>query len=222
MRGAYLLISLREEGSVLAISVKISRRATRARSTEVITSAPATSAGSTAGASAPAATARSVTALTSSFPLQSGYSVELQTLPATTSASDVTKAEHAAASKGASHTGLILLRDFHVTPAPPAGDYVIYSGAYKAKAAADQALAKLRKQFPVAKVIQVQAAGAGAAPSGKVLAKTQYGSAHQVAGFTPSQSQLSAGAKVVQKIQNTAGKSYVNSQRGLPDQISVP
>ena len=109
-----------------------------------------------------------------------------------------------------------------MTPAPPTGAYVIYSGAYKGRVSADQALVKLHKQFPAAKVIQVQAAGTSAAPSGKVLAKTRYGSAHQVAGFKPTQAQLSAGAKAVAKIQQQAGKSYVNSQRALPDQISVP
>ena len=46
-------------------------------------------------------------------------------------------AEHADAAKGAPHVGLILQRDFQVTPAPPSGAYVIFSGAYKTQAAAD-------------------------------------------------------------------------------------
>ena len=163
-----------------------------------------------------------MTSLSSNFPLQSGYSVELQTLSAHSTSASVTKAEKADATRAGGHAGLILLRDYRVTPAPPTGAYVIYSGAYKDKASADQALVELHKQFPAAKVIQVQAAGSSATPSGKVLAKTQYGSAHQVAGFKPTQAQLTAGAKVVSKIQQQAGKSYVNSQRGLPDQISVP
>jgi hypothetical protein len=167
-------------------------------------------------------TASTVSTLTSNFPLQSGYSVQLQTLSAHTSQAAVTKAEHDVASRGAKQTGLILQHDFRVTPSPPAGDYVIYSGAYRTKADADQAHSKLIKQFPAAKVIRVQAAGTSAAPAGKVLAKTPYGSAHQVAGFKATQSQLAAGGHVVSKIQQAAGKSYVNSQRGLPDQISVP
>jgi hypothetical protein len=98
---------------------------------------------------------------------------------------------------------------------------VIYSGAYKTRAAAAAALAKLHHKLPAAKVIRVQPAGASAT-TGKVLAKSNYGSAHEIAGFKPGQAQLNAGAKAVQKIQQGAGKSYVDSQRGLPDQISVP
>ena len=193
--------------------------ALRAQKPEVITTGGGVAA--TAATTARSSSAKSVAALTSSFSLQSGYAVQLQTLPASSSTSAVTKAEHAATTKGAPHTGLILQRDFRVTPAPPSGAYVIYSGAYKTQAAAAAALAKLHHKFPAAKVIRVQPVGASAT-SGKVLAKTNYGSAHEVTGFKPGQAQLSAGAKAVQKIQQGAGKGYVDQQRGLPDQISVP
>jgi hypothetical protein len=193
--------------------------ALRAQKPEVITTGGGAAA--TAATAAGTSSSRSVATLTSSFPLQSGYAVQLQTLPASSSASAVTKAEHADAAKGAPHTGLILQRDFRVTPSPPSGAYVVYSGAYKTQADAATALAKLHHQFPAAKVVRVQPA-ASAATSGKVLAKTNYGAAHEVAGFKPGQAQLNAGAKAVQKIQQGAGKGYVDSQRGLPDQISVP
>ena len=193
--------------------------ALRAQKPEVIT----TGGGVAAAAATPArsSSTKSVAALTSSFSLQSGYAVQLQTMPASSSTSAVTKAEHTATTKGAPHTGLILQRDFRVTPAPPSGAYVIYSGAYKTQAAAAAALSKLHHKFPAAKVIRVQPVGASAT-SGKVLAKTNYGSAHEVTGFKPGQAQPSAGAKAVQKIQQGAGKGYVDQQRGLPDQISVP
>jgi len=194
--------------------------ALRAQKPQVITTSVAGAAPATS--SAPAASATTVVNLTSTFPLQSGYSVQLQTLPAHTSQAAVTTAEHAAAAKGAAHPGLIVQRDFRVTPSPPAGDYVIYAGAYHSKAEAEHALSALHKKFPAAKVIQVQAAGTSAAPTTKVLAKTQYGSAHQVAGYQPSQQQVAVGGQIVQKIQQAAGKGYVNSQRGLPDAISVP
>jgi hypothetical protein len=194
--------------------------ALRAQKPEVITTGGG--AATTAGTTAASPSSKSVATLTSTFPLQSGYAIQLQTLSAKTSSSAVTKAEHTAASKGASHTGLILQRDFRITPAPPNGAYVIYSGAYKTQADATKALAKLHHKFPAAKLIRVQpVAGTGAA-SGKVLAKTNYGTAHEVSGFKPGQAQLNAGAKAVQKIQQGAGKGYVDSQRGLPDQISVP
>ena len=194
--------------------------ALRAQKPEVITTGGGTAAAA-AATTASGSSAKSVVALKSTFPLQSGYAVQLQTLPASSSSSTVTKAEHAATTKGAPHTGLILQRDFRITPAPPSAAYVIYSGAYKTHADAAAALAKLHKKFPAAKVIRVQPVGASAT-STKVLAKTNYGSAHEVTGFKPGQAQLNAGAKAVQKIQQGAGKGYVDSQRGLPDQISVP
>lgn len=194
--------------------------ALRAQKPEVITTGGGVAA--TAGTTRGSSSSKSVATLTSSFPLQSGYAVQLQTPSAKSSASAVTAAEHADAAKGAPHTGVILQRDFRVTPAPPSGAYVIFSGAYKTQAAAATALEKLHHKFPAAKVIRVQPVGGSAATSGKVLAKTNYGSAHEVTGFKPGQAQLNAGAKAVQKIQQGAGKGYVDSQRGLPDQISVP
>lgn len=173
------------------------------------------------GAGATGAT--SVSALSSSFPLQSGYSVELQTLPGRgASSSSVAGAEQAAKSKGAPKVGLILQSDFKVTPAPPTGGLVIYSGAYRSRADATKALAKLTKSFPGAKVIRVQGTGASTAGGGKVLAKTQFGTAHQITGFHASTAQLQQGGQVVKKIQQTQGKSYVDAQRNLPDQISIP
>jgi hypothetical protein len=197
--------------------------ALRAQKPEVITTGGGGggAAAATAATTASSSTSKSVAALKSSFPLQSGYAVQLQTLPASSSSSAVTKAEHTATTKGAAHTGLILQSDFRLTPAPPSGAYVIYSGAYKTHAEAAAALTKLHKKFPAAKVIRVQPVGASAS-STKVLAKTNYGTAHEVTGFKPGQAQLNAGAKAVQKIQQGAGKGYVDQQRGLPDQISVP
>jgi hypothetical protein len=194
--------------------------ALRAQKPQVITTGGGTAA--TASTIPRSSSSQSVATLTTNFPLQSGYAVELQTVSAKSSASAVTKAENAAATKGAPHTGVILQRDFRVTPAPPSGASVIYSGAYKTQAAAAKALAKLHRQFPAAKVIRVQPVASSAASTGKVLAKTSYGSAHEVTGFKPGQAQLNAGAKAVTKIQQGAGKGYVDSQRGLPDQISVP
>jgi hypothetical protein len=125
-------------------------------------------------------TAASASTLTSTFPLSSGYAVELQTLPATgTTASSVTSAEASAKSDGATSVGLILQSDFKVTPTPPAGAYVIYAGAVKTQSAATKELSKLRKKFPKAVVIHVQPASSG---QGKVLSSTKYGTAHQITG----------------------------------------
>ena len=134
----------------------------------------------------------------------------------------VTSAEQAAKSKGAPKVGLILQSDFRVTPAPPSGAFVIYSGAYKSSAEAKAALAKLAKSFHGAQVIHVQSAAESTAGGGKVLAQTQYGTVHQIVGFKVNKTQLAQGAAAVKKIQQNQGKSYVDQQRGLPDQISVP
>jgi hypothetical protein len=171
------------------------------------------------GASAGATSA----SLTSDFPLQNGYAVELQTIhTAGATNSTVTGAEHAAEAKGATKVGMILQSAFNVTPAPPSGTLVIYSGAYKAKGDAVKALAKLSKAFPNAKVIHVQAATGGASGGSKVLTHTQYGTAHQIVGFHATKADLQQGAQVVKKIQQDQGKNYVGAQRGLPDQISIP
>jgi hypothetical protein len=194
--------------------------ALRAQKPEVITTGAGAS--GTAQAQAPSSTATTVAALTSNFPIQTGYTVEVETLPAhKATGAAVAKAEQAARAKGAKSVGLILQSDFKVTPTPPAGAAVIYSGAYRTRSEAEQALGKLKSHFPGAKVIAV-GSSATATASGKVLTKTAYGSAQQISGFKASSSQLAAGKQVVDKVAKKIGGSYVNSQRGLPDQISVP
>jgi hypothetical protein len=189
--------------------------ALRAQKPEVVTTA--------GGGSPTSAGSFASTSLSSDFPLQDGYAVEIQTLPSGgTTHSALAGAEHSAESKGAPHVGVILQSDYRVTPAPPAGAIVIYSGAYKSRAAAVAALAKLSRSFPAAKVIQVRSAAESVAGGGRVIAHTHYGTVHQIVGFHATKTQLAQGAQVVNKIQQTQGKSYVDAQRGLPDQISVP
>ena len=165
------------------------------------------------------ATTTPVARLTSTFGLQQGYSVEVQTLPGSgTTQAKVAAAEHRARARGATTVGLISQADFQITPAPPAGDYVIYSGQYHSSADATAALAKLKHAFPSAKVIAVHPVGS----SSKVLSTTSYGSAHQVSGFKPSAGQLASGAQEVKKVSKEINGNYVKSQQGLPDSISVP
>jgi hypothetical protein len=177
----------------------------------------ATSASRDAGGGA--ATTASVVKLTSSFALPQGYAVELQALPGSgTTAATVTAAEHRARKRGATAVGLIGQADFQITPKPPTGDYVIYSGQYHSSADATAALGKLKHGFPGAKVIAVKAVGT----SDQVLAKTSYGSAHEVDGFKPTASQLSSGGKVASQVSKEINGNYVKAQQGLPDSISVP
>jgi hypothetical protein len=166
-------------------------------------------------------TAAAPAAPKSTFSLQRGYAVELSNLPGGSSALAVQKAEHAAALNGARAPGVISQSDFRVTPAPAAGDYVIYSGEYRAKTAADRALAKLRTRFPAAKVIAIQAVGASAG-AGAVLATSTYGSAHQLTGAKPTPAQVSADRSLINRTTHLIGSNYVNAQKGLPDQTVLP
>jgi hypothetical protein len=181
--------------------------------------------GSTSGGSgsgAPSSTAQDVS-LASSFSLQSGYAIELSTLPATgTTQAAVNGAEAAVRAKGATVVGLINQSDYSIKPTPPAGDYIVYSGQYKTQAEAEQALAKLKRAFPKALVIAVNSTS-GSGGAGAVLSSTNYGSFHSVVGIKPpSQTQLAAGAQATQKVASQINQSYVNSQKGLPNEISVP
>lgn len=185
-----------------------------------------TGSGSTSGTAATAsdagaggAKATPVARPTSDFGIQDGYAVELQTIPgAGTTRATAAAAERRALSRGASAVGLISQTDFTITPAPPAGDYVIYSGQYHSSADATAALAKLKRAFPAAKVIAVRPVGSSSA----VISTTSYGSAHQISGFKANAGQLSTGAKVVNQVSKEINGNYVKSQQGLPDAVSVP
>lgn len=174
------------------------------------------------GSGTASSTPVSATSLTSNFSLTRGYAVELRTLPSTSTQSAASAAETAARKKGASAVGLINQSGFSVTPKPPSGDYVIYSGQYKQRAQAQKALGKLKKAFPGAVVIAV-VANSGNDEAGAVLSKTSYGSFHSVVGLKPpSSSQLNQGSQIAKKVAGEINKNYVGSQKGLPNVISVP
>lgn len=56
---------------------------------------------------------------------------------------------------------------------------------------------------------------------GKVVASTKYGVAHQVSGFKPTATKVQSDRKLVQKINSSIGKNYLNAQKNLPDTIVV-
>lgn len=162
-----------------------------------------------------------VAAPVSSFSGSSGYAVELGTLPAGTSRAAAASAERADRAKGATALGLISLSQFSVKPRPPSGAYVIYSGHYSSAQAARSALAKLKKSFPKATVIEIKSLSASsAAGAGKVLTKTRYGTAHQVTSYKPSAAALKQGESVAAKDSHSTGKTA--SGVGLPDVVAVP
>jgi hypothetical protein len=57
---------------------------------------------------------------------------------------------------------------------------------------------------------------------GKVLGKTRYGVAHQITGFKPTKAKVESDRKLVQGINNSIGKDYLQAQKNLPDTIVVP
>jgi hypothetical protein len=58
--------------------------------------------------------------------------------------------------------------------------------------------------------------------AGKVISKTQNGTAQQITGFKPTKSQEQQGANATKKVQKSTGKSYVTGQNNLPSQVVVP
>lgn len=155
----------------------------------------------------------------STFGLTRGYAVQLGTLPAGTGQTAAAAAEQADRAKGASGVGLIAQSDFHVTPSPPPGAFVIYAGADTSQAAAQKALVRLKARFPTAKVIAVRAVGASSGPA-PVLSRTRYGAAHQVAGYKPTPQALAQGAQVAAQDSHSTGQAASGS--GLPDVVAVP
>ena len=165
--------------------------------------------------------------LTSDFSLDKGYAVQLNTLPSSSDADAVQKAEDDAKSKGADDVGVILPADFTVTP-DPGGDLVVYSGEFDKKPDAEAALKKLKGDFPDATVITVKGSGSSGAdtdPSngagGKLVDQSKYGDVHQVEGIEPTEADQEEGSQIAQEQADETGGDYIDSQQGLPDVIAV-
>jgi hypothetical protein len=57
---------------------------------------------------------------------------------------------------------------------------------------------------------------------GKVIARTEYGSARSLTDSTVTEAQKEESKKALEHIVNAKGKEYVEQQRNLPDQIVIP
>lgn len=159
---------------------------------------------------APAAAAAA--AVTSDWRSGDAWTVQLQAFPkASTTPEQIQQARSAAEAKGATDVGVLVSDDY---PSLTAGQYLLYSGTFPAKAGADKALAGLKASFPDAIVIQVSktaaAAEAGAA-AGAAKEKSSGGSGG--ASDPPS---------AVKNLQNsTSTKDYVNKSKKLPDKVGT-
>jgi hypothetical protein len=61
----------------------------------------------------------------------------------------------------------------------------------------------------------------GSGGQGEALSKTELGTAHKVTGFKPSAAKIKHDTDLVRQINRNTGQTYIQSQRGLPDQIVV-
>jgi hypothetical protein len=165
------------------------------------------------------ASTAAATPITSDWTLDKGYTVELKTLPADgTDQSAVDAAKKDATDQGATDVGIINTSDFTVTPAPPGGGFVLYSGEFKSKAEATKALGKLKAKFKDAQIVSVKSNGGG---EGQLVDKTSYGDVHKVEGFQASSQKVASDTALVNQESQKTGQNYVDSQKDLPDVIVV-
>jgi len=142
----------------------------------------------------------------------SGYTVQLQTLPATgTALSAVAAAKAAASAKGAKAVGALKSDEFSSLTA---GSFVIYSGVYHNRAEAEKALGALKKSFPSAAVIHVSNSGSSAgAPGG--------GGSSSGGGGVGSSPTKPAPPSVLEGLKGAKGKSYEEKSKNLPDVVET-
>ncbi len=184
-------------------------RAQKAPVVQIGGAASGTTAASSGGGGGGTATSA---AAKTSFPLAKGFTVELRTLPSGTSGTALAAATKAAQGKGAKDVGVFDPSDLVVTP-DPGGKLVLFAGAFHTRAQAEKSLAKLKHGFPGAKVIAVKQRSASSSTLDSIDAPVAK---------HPTAKQKADGAKIVQQIQSTKGKAYVDQQRKLPDTIVVP
>jgi hypothetical protein len=143
-----------------------------------------------------------------------GYTVQLQTLPqSSTRVSAVQAAKSAATAKGATGVGALKSEEF---TSLTAGNYVIYAGVDHSKSEAEKALAGLKKSFPAASVISVSNGGASSSSSGS----SSSGGSPGKSGVGSSESHP-APPTVVQNLSKKKGKSYEQESKNLPNVIST-
>ena len=152
------------------------------------------------GGAAPAAAAdaqqASNTTVKSDWPSgKEGWTVQLQELPKD-DASKVAAAKADAKDKGAPDVGLLDTDQFESLPP---GNYIVYSGQFDSKDKASAALAKLKKDFPKAKVLHV----GGSAPA-------------------IDSAKAKQDKQAVQSLENLSGSDYAKQSRKLPDTLALP
>jgi hypothetical protein len=169
-------------------------------------------------AAAPGPAASTEASFTADWPSgTSGYTVQLETLPASgTSTAAVIAAKTAAGKKGATGVGALKSEEFASLEGE---NYVIYSGVYPKHAEAEKALASLKKTFPGAKVIHVSKSSSSSSSS----SSSKGGSSGTQGGSKPSvPSSLSKPASSnALPSHHASGKKFEEESAKLPDVVET-
>jgi hypothetical protein len=149
-------------------------------------------------------------AFTSDWPEgQEGYTVQLQVLPKDSTQPDaVAAAKTDAEGKGAANVGAL---DSDSFASLPAGNYVVYAGVFKGKAAAAKALKKLKKDFPDAKVVRVSTTAGAAASTGAADPNALNG----------KKKEATVGRDQLKQLQNLSPSEYQKKSQKLPDTTAI-
>jgi SPOR domain len=174
-----------------------------------------------AGAAGTGATAASSTApspFTGDWPAATnGYTVQLQTLPqSSTQVSAVEAAKTSATAKGAKSVGALKSEEF---TSLSGSDYVIYSGVYHTKAEAQKALPALKKSFPGASVIEVSDGGSSSTSSSS--SKSSPSSSSSGSSSDKGSGSSKSPPPATSSTPSSAGKSYEEKSKNLPDVVST-
>jgi hypothetical protein len=142
-----------------------------------------------------------------------GFTVQLQPLPAAgTQVSAVGAAKAAATAKGAKNVGALKSEEFSSLPS---GNYVIYSGVYHKRSEAENALRGLKKSFPGASVVEVSNRGSGSSGAGSGA----QGASPATGGAGGSLN--NPAPPTVLESKPKKGQSYEQKSRNLPNVIST-
>jgi hypothetical protein len=175
------------------------------------TSAPQVITVGSVGGTAAASTAAGEATFTSDWPAgTTGYTVQLQNLPSSSSVTAVEAAKSAASAKGASAVGALKAEEFSILTS---SGFVIYSGDYRKKSEAEKAKAGLAASFPAAKVVEVSNKSSSSEPA----AATKTGSGKGVGESLNNP----APASTLKSLKGAKGKSYEEKSKNLPDVIET-
>ncbi len=166
--------------------------------------------GSVAGGSA-ATTSGGEEAFTDDWPSgTTGFTIELQTLPAGSTVAAVAQAKTAATSAGAGGVGALKEADYSSFTGT---GYVVYTGVYHSQAEAKKALGSLKSKFPAAKVVAVSnAAGGGSESKGQSGSGSSSGPTNLTHAAPPS---------VLKSLTHAKGKNYSEQSKNLPDVVET-